>query len=159
MAHETGDRIRELKIMIRQIDIETVHTCPWPYLTVLDHVSFILKPYWSYGDRLKTYVHARGVDFIYDCINGLIRSHTFSHGLVRLLINTIIHGHDIRTRLLKVKINHTRLSRIHLNGQSGSVVCTVYTVGKPCKPCVLCEIETKNGQLRSDIVNRTSIQS
>ena len=32
------------------------------------------------------YVHTCGVDFVYGCVDGLIRSHTFSHSLVRLLI-------------------------------------------------------------------------
>jgi len=38
MADATGDRIRELEIMKRLIDIETVYTCTRPRLTVLDHV-------------------------------------------------------------------------------------------------------------------------
>jgi len=42
MANGTGDRIRELEIMIKLIDIETVFTRTRHCLTVLDHVK---KPY------------------------------------------------------------------------------------------------------------------
>jgi len=38
MANATGDRIRELEIMIKSIDIETVFTRTRHCLTVLDHI-------------------------------------------------------------------------------------------------------------------------
>ena len=38
MADATDDRIRELEIILRLIDIETVQTCSKPCLTVLDNV-------------------------------------------------------------------------------------------------------------------------
>ena len=38
MANATGDRIRELEIIKRLIDIETMYTLTKPCLTVLDHV-------------------------------------------------------------------------------------------------------------------------
>jgi len=38
---------------------ETVYTRTRPCLTILDHVWFLLEPYWSYGERLKPYVHTR----------------------------------------------------------------------------------------------------
>jgi len=88
MTDATGNTIRELEIIIILIDIETVYIRTRPCLTVLDHVWIVLKPYWSYGDCLKTYVHIREVYFIYDCIYRLIRSHTLSHGLVRPLLRS-----------------------------------------------------------------------
>ena len=45
-----------------------------------------MKPYWSYGDRLKPVEITGGVDFMCGCIYGLVRSHTVSYGLVRSLI-------------------------------------------------------------------------
>ena len=42
-----------------------------------------MKPYWSYGDRIKPVEPTRGVDFMCGCIYGLIRSHTVSHDLVQ----------------------------------------------------------------------------
>ena len=45
-----------------------------------------MKPYWSYGDRIKPVEPTRGVDFMSGCIYGLARSHTVSHDLVRSLI-------------------------------------------------------------------------
>ena len=41
-----------------------------------------MKPYWSYGDRIKPVELTRGMDFMCGCIYGLVRSHTVSHGLV-----------------------------------------------------------------------------
>ena len=45
-----------------------------------------MKPYWSYGDRIKAVEITRGVDFMCGCIYGLVRSNKVSHGLVRSLI-------------------------------------------------------------------------
>ena len=81
------------------------------------------------------------------CIYGLERTHTVSHGLVRSLIKTIIHGHGNRVSFMKSFKNHTRLSRDTLEWPEcnsdkatvGSVVCTVYTDGQPYKPFVLCQ--------------------
>ena len=91
MTYATGEWIREYEIMKRLIDIECVYTRDEPCLTVLDHVWFILKQHWSFSDRFKTYMHTCGVNFMYGClygIYGLIRSHAFSHGLVRPLIRS-----------------------------------------------------------------------
>ena len=33
-----------------------------------------MKPYWSYGDRIKPVELTRGVDFMRGCIYGLVRS-------------------------------------------------------------------------------------
>ena len=38
MADAKGDKIRELEIMKRLIDVETLYTRTRPYLTVLNHV-------------------------------------------------------------------------------------------------------------------------
>jgi len=79
---------------------------------------------------------------VYTVSYGLIRSHTFSHGLVRPLIRpytdmTLVPG-------FKSFKSHTRLSQItecNLDQASiGSVVCTVYTGSQLCKSCVLCEM-------------------
>ena len=76
-----------------------------------------MKPYWSYGDRIKPVELARGVDFMCGCIYGLVRSLTVSHGLVRFAY-TIKHGHGTRVSFLKVlKIIHgfhgyTRMARV-----------------------------------------------
>ena len=45
-----------------------------------------MKPYWSYGGRIKPVELTRAVDFMHGCIYGLVRSHTVSRGLVRSLI-------------------------------------------------------------------------
>ena len=45
-----------------------------------------MKPYWSYGDRIKAVELTRVVDFMCGCIYGLVRSHTVSRGLVRSLL-------------------------------------------------------------------------
>ena len=74
-----------------------------------------------------------------------IRSRTVSYGLSRscTIANTIIHGHVTRVRFLKVlKIKHGFHGWPECNSNKakvGSVLCTVYTNGKPYKPCVLCE--------------------
>jgi len=56
----------------RHCHIETVNTRTRPWLTILERVWFVLKPYWSYDDRLKTYVDTRVNDFMYCCIYGLM---------------------------------------------------------------------------------------
>ena len=50
--------------------------CVYPCLTVFDHVYFVLKLYWLYGYRLKTYVHTCELDFMYGCIYNLTHSFT-----------------------------------------------------------------------------------
>ena len=65
--------------MKRLINIETMYTRTRRCLTVF-------VPYWSDGDRLETYVHTRGVDFMYGFIYGFILYLTFSRDLVRPLI-------------------------------------------------------------------------
>ena len=62
------------------------------------------------------------------------------------MANTIIHGHGIRVRFLKVLKIYTAFTDTlewpECNSDKatvGSVVCTVYTDDKPYKPCVLCE--------------------
>ena len=99
--------------MPRLIDIETVITRTIPCLTVLNHVWFILEPYWTYCDCINPCVHSW---------NGLhvwlyVRSHTISHDLSRscTIAYTIIHGHDTRASFFKSFKNHTRLSRTHSN--------------------------------------------
>jgi len=57
MTDATGDSLMESEIMERLAYIDTVYTRTRPCLTVLDHVLFVLKLYWSNGVRLKTYVH------------------------------------------------------------------------------------------------------
>ena len=73
-----------------------------------------MKPYWSYGDRIKPVELTRGVDFMCGCIYGLVRSHTVSHGLVRSLIRLLTDMAPV-SFFLSFK-NHTRLPRIHSNG-------------------------------------------
>ena len=77
-----------------------------------------------------------------------IWSRTVSHSLSPscTTANRIIHGHGTRVRFLKVlKIIHgfhRSLEWPECNSDKatvGSVICTVYTDGKPYKPCVLCE--------------------
>ena len=69
-----------------------------------------MKPYWSYGDRIKPVELTHGVDFMCGCIYGL--------SLSCATANTIIHGHGTRIRFLKVlKIIHgfhgyTRMARV-----------------------------------------------
>ena len=72
--------------------------------------------------------------------------YTVSYGLTRscTIAYTIIHGHRTRASFLSFK-NHTRLTLEWPKCKSDkatvySVVCTVYTGGQPCKPCVLCEM-------------------
>jgi len=88
-----------------------------PCLTVLDHVWFVLKLYWSYDDRLKTYVHSRGVDFMYGCIYRLIRSHTLCYGLRQPLIRLYTDMTSLPVLFLSF-INHARLLQIQSNGPS-----------------------------------------
>ena len=76
-----------------------------------------MKPYWSYGDRIKPVELTRGVDFMCGCIYGLVQSHTVSHGLVRSLIRLNTDMAPVSVFLKSFK-NHTRLSRIHSNGPS-----------------------------------------
>ena len=45
-----------------------------------------MKPYWSFGDRIKPVELTRGVDIMCGCIYGLVRSHAVSRGLVRSLV-------------------------------------------------------------------------
>ena len=76
-----------------------------------------MKPYWSYGDRMKPVELTRGVEFMCGCIFGLMRSHTVSHGRVRSLIR-LYKGQGTRVRFFKVlKIIHgfhgyTRMARV-----------------------------------------------
>ena len=75
-----------------------------------------MRPYWSYGDRIKPVELTRGVDFMCGCIYGLVLSHTVSHGLVRSLIR--LYTDMAPYQVFKSFKNHTRLSRIHSNGTS-----------------------------------------
>ena len=75
-----------------------------------------------------------------------IRSRTGSRGLSRscTIDYTIIHGRRTRATFFKSFKNHTRHTRILewlecKSDKATVVVCTVYTGGQPCKPCVLCE--------------------
>ena len=77
-----------------------------PTLFEFDSIRFIYD--------IDTVELTRGVDFMYGCIYGLVRSHMVPHGLVRsrtvshglsrscTIANTIMHGHGIRFRFLKV---------------------------------------------------------
>ena len=77
-----------------------------------------------------------------------IRSCTVSHSLTRscTIATTIIHGHGIRVKFLKVLKSYTAFTdtlewpKCYSDKATlDSVVCTVYTDGKPYKPCVLCD--------------------
>jgi len=78
----------------------------------LVRVHMIYIRYW-YG-----WVHSWSGLHVRLYIHGLTRSHTFSHGLVRPLINTITHERDPRTGFFFIFKNLVQLSRIHSNGLS-----------------------------------------
>ena len=81
---------------------------------------------------------------VYMVSYGLTRSLMVLYHLSRscTIANTIIHGHGTCVSFLKSFKNHTPLEWPECNSEKarvGSVVCTVYTDGQPCKPCVLCQ--------------------
>ena len=65
-----------------------------------------MKPYWSYGDRIKPVERTRGVNFMCECIYGLVGSHTVSRGLVRSLIR--LYTDMAPVSVFKSFKNHTR---------------------------------------------------
>ena len=97
------------------------------------------------------------IRFIYEfdtveliCIYGLVRAHTVSHGLVRSLIRLYTDIAPVPV-FFKFKKSYTAytdtLEWPECKSDKAtvySVVCTVYTGGQPCKPCVLCETGLRN---------------
>ena len=75
-----------------------------------------MKPYWSYGDRIKPVELILGVDFMCGCIYGLVWSHTVSHGHVRSLIR--LYTDMAPVSVFKSFKNHSWFLWIHSNGPS-----------------------------------------
>ena len=101
-----------------------------------------MKPYWSYGNRIKPNELTRGVDFMCGCIYGLVSTVSNGHPQSCTIANTILHRQGTRVSFFLSLKNHDTLEWPKCNSDKakvGSVVCTVYTDGQPYKPCVLCE--------------------
>ena len=92
-----------------------------------------MKPYWSFGDRIKPVELTRGVDFMCGCIYGLTRSLTVLYDRYQVFKSFKLESYTAFTDTLEWPECNSDKATV------GSVVCTVYTDSKPYKPCVLCE--------------------
>jgi len=116
--------IWQRKDVVNNVDMSSLraswqYTRTRPCLTVLGHVWFVLKPYWSYDDRLKTYVRT-------SCTVVYTISHVLSRSCATAY--TIIHGHDIRTRVAN-RVSRVLCVRYALNKENDSLLLKLFING------------------------------